>query len=165
MALEIERKFLVVGNAWRAQILRSQEMRQGYLVGEGGLASVRVRQEGDEARLNIKAAVVGRARAEYEYPVPVADCRQMLDTLCVGRVEKVRHYIDHGGLTWEVDEFLQDNAPLVIAEVELEHPDQDVVFPPWLGRELTSDRRYYNHYLALHPWNTWPAEERAEAGI
>lgn len=158
MGLEIERKFRVTGEAWRREVVRSLDMRQGYLAGEGGRASVRVRLEGDEARLNIKAAVVGSARDEYEYPVPVDDCRRILDTLCVGRVEKIRHYIERDGLTWEIDEFLNDNAGLVVAEVELDSVDQVFAKPEWIGRELTDDRRFYNHHLALHPWKTWAHE-------
>lgn len=158
MGLEIERKFRVSGEGWRREVSRSLDMRQGYLVGEGGRASVRVRLEGEEARLNIKAAVIGSARAEYEYPMPVEDCRRILDTLCVGRVEKIRHYVERDGLTWEIDEFLNDNAGLVVAEVELDAVDQVFAKPEWLGRELTDDRRYYNHHLALHPWKTWAHE-------
>lgn len=160
MPLEIERKFLVAGDAWRAQVSRSVEMRQGYLGREEGKASVRVRLEGDAAKLNIKAAVVGSARAEYEYDIPPAQAREMLETLCVGRLEKTRHYIEQGGLTWEVDEFINDNAGLVVAEIELERADQPFERPAWLGREVTDERRYYNHHLALHPWQTWADEDR-----
>lgn len=160
MPLEIERKFLVAGDAWRAQVGRSVEMRQGYLGREEGKASVRVRLEGDAAKLNIKAAVVGSARAEYEYDIPPAQAREMLETLCVGRLEKTRHYIEQGGLTWEVDEFINDNAGLVVAEIELERADQPFERPAWLGREVTDERRYYNHHLALHPWQTWADEDR-----
>lgn len=160
MGIEIERKFLVAGDAWRSQVRRSLEMRQGYLAGEGGQASVRVRLEGEEARLNIKAAVIGAARAEYEYPMPPDDARKLLETLCVGTLEKVRHYIEHDGLTWEVDEFLGANAGLVVAEIELQSVDQPFARPAWVGRELTDDRRYYNHHLALHPYSTWNDADR-----
>lgn len=160
MALEIERKYLVVGEAWRGEVVRTVEMRQGYLVTGGGRASVRVRMEGDNARLNIKASTLGPERAEYEYAIPVADCREMLETLSLGRVEKIRHYIERDGLTWEVDEFLNDNAGLVIAEVELESADQAFAKPAWLGRDLTYEPRYYNHALALRPWGIWPEKER-----
>jgi adenylate cyclase len=158
MALEIERKFLVVGDAWRAEVSRSVEMGQGYLTQEAGRASVRVRVEAGRAMLNIKAAVVGSARAEYEYEIPVAEGRELLDTLCVGRLEKVRHYVERDGVTWEVDEFLGDNGGLVVAEIELTSVGQDFVRPEWLGRELTDDRRYYNHHLALHPYQTWSTD-------
>ncbi len=160
MGIEIERKFLVTGDGWRAQASRRVEMRQGYLTQEAGRASVRVRLEGDVARLNIKASVVGAARAEYEYDIPVDECRQILETLCVGRLEKVRHYVERDGLTWEVDEFTGENAGLVVAEVELTSTDQRITLPDWLGRELTDDRRYYNHYLALNPYAAWPQAER-----
>jgi adenylate cyclase len=160
MGIEIERKFLVTGDGWREQASRSLEMRQGYLVGEGGKSSVRVRLEGERAKLNIKAAVIGAARAEYEYDIPPAEAREMLAMLCVGRLEKTRYYVEIDGLTWEVDEFANDNAGLVVAEIELAHADQPFERPAWLGRELTQDRRYYNHHLALHPWKDWPDEDR-----
>lgn len=155
MGLEIERKFAVMGDTWREQVSRSVEMRQGYLSSTDSRASVRVRLEGEQARLNIKAAVVGAARAEYEYPMPVEDCRHILETLCIGRVEKIRHFIEFGGLTWEVDEFLGDNAGLIVAEVELESVEQRFERPAWAGAELTEDARYYNHALALHPYAQW----------
>ncbi|MEC9364992.1 MAG: CYTH domain-containing protein [Pseudomonadota bacterium] len=158
MALEIERKFLVVGDDWRAQVSRAARMRQGYLSREAGRASVRVRVEDDRATLNIKAAVVGSARAEYEYAIPVGEARELLETLCVGRLEKIRHYIERDGIVWEVDEFTGDNAGLIVAEVELSAVDQAFVRPQWLGRELTDDRRYYNHHLALHPYRSWDTD-------
>ena len=113
-----------------------------------------------EAHLNIKAAVIGAARAEYEYPIPPDDARKLLETLCVGTLEKVRHYVERDGLTWEIDEFLGANAGLVVAEIELDAVDQEFLHPEWLGRELTDDRRYYNHHLAIHPYSTWPDADR-----
>lgn len=164
MPLEIERKFLVTGDAWRRDVVRSVEMRQGYLASEGR-ASVRVRLEGAAARLNIKSAVVGSARAEYEYDIPADECREILDTLSVGHVEKTRHYVPahgaHDGAMWEIDEFSGDNAGLVVAELELESADAAFVRPAWLGRELTDERRYYNQALALRPYREWTAGERA----
>ncbi|NGY04455.1 CYTH domain-containing protein [Solimonas terrae] len=164
MPLEIERKFLVIGDAWRQDVTRSIEMRQGYLAREGQ-ASVRVRLEGAVARLNIKAAVVGSARAEYEYNMPADECREILATLCVGKVEKTRHYVPasgaHASAVWEIDEFAGDNAGLLVAEIELASIDARFDRPSWLGRELTDDKRYYNHALALHPYRDWPAQDRA----
>lgn len=159
MGVEIERKFLLRGDGWRTQVSRSVPMRQGYLSGEGR-ASVRVRLEGAAARLNIKAAVIGARRAEYEVPLPVADAREILETLCVGRVEKTRHYVELDGLTWEIDEFEGENAGLVVAEVELERADQAFERPDWLGREVTNERAYYNHALALKPYRRWPPASR-----
>lgn len=179
MATEIERKFLLASDAWRREVRFSVLMRQGYLGGSEGRSSIRVRVQGEpmpgpgdtrqrpltvhgrvvpdaEARLNIKAAVVGRARAEYDYAVPMADAQQMLDTLCIGLVDKTRHYVERDGLTWEIDEFSGANAGLVVAEVELEADDQVIVRPDWLGEEVTDQRRYYNHALSLQPFRAWP---------
>ena len=156
MGLEIERKFVLRSDAWRRDASRSVDMIQGYLSGEGGKASVRVRIHGDEARLNIKAAVVGSARAEYDYEVPVADAREILDTICVGVVEKTRHIVTRGAHTFEIDEFHGANQDLIVAEIELKAPDEAFERPEWLGREVTDEHRYYNHQLALHPASTWP---------
>jgi adenylate cyclase len=155
VAIEIERKFLVTGEGWRAGAARAVPMRQGYLSGEDGRASVRVRIEGERANLNIKAAVVGSTRAEYEYPIPAGDARSLLDTLCIGVLQKTRHFVPQDGLTWEVDVFEGANAGLVVAEIELARADQPFARPGWLGPEVTGDRRYYNHHLALHPYSTW----------
>lgn len=162
MPIEIERKFLVISDTWRAQAERCIEMRQGYLSRTEGRASVRVRLEGDSANLNIKAAVVGTARAEYEYKIPPDEAREMLATLCVGRVEKTRHYVDAGnGRRWEIDEFSGDNAGLVVAEIELGSENETFAKPAWLGRELSSEKRWYNHALALRPYAQWSVDERA----
>jgi adenylate cyclase len=160
MGLEIERKFLVAGDAWRAQVRASKTLRQGYLAREAEAASVRVRLEDDEAHLNIKAAVIGSARAEYDYLIPPGEARELLATLCVGKLEKIRHYVEHAGHTWEIDEFLGENQPLVVAEIELGARDETFVTPAWLGREVTDEQRYYNHHLALHPYASWPPSLR-----
>ncbi len=158
MGIEIERKFLLASDGWRRQVSRFTAMQQGYLAGEGGKASTRVRIEGEAANLNIKAAVVGSTRAEYQYAIPLAEARELLATLCAGVLEKTRHYVEREGLTWEIDEFAGANAGLVVAELELSRADQPFGRPEWLGREVTDDRRYYNHHLALHPYSTWPGQ-------
>lgn len=155
MPLEIERKFLVTGESWRAQASRSRHMAQGYLLSGAEKASVRVRLDESGARLNIKAAVIGRARAEYEYSIPAKEGREIFQNLCVGRLEKTRHYLERDGLTWEVDEFHGGNAGLIVAEIELSFEAQEFSRPDWLGEEVTQERRYYNHQLALHPYRTW----------
>jgi adenylate cyclase len=161
MGIEIERKFLVTGDGWRAAAHRVIPMAQGYINDMGALdrgdqnASVRVRIEGERAALNLKSRTLGRSRQEFDYPIPVDDARDLL-ALCVGGlIDKRRHLVAHAGLTWEVDEFLGDNAGLVVAEVELEHADQAVDLPEWVGEEVTDDARYYNVALASHPYSQW----------
>lgn len=166
MAIEIERKFLVSGDAWKAQAHAVIEMAQGYLnpvdaIKAGGQkASVRVRLEGESARLNIKSCEPGHTRQEFEYPLPVADARQLL-ALCVGgMVHKRRHLVQVGLHLWEVDEFLGDNAGLVVAEIELDAADEVFVKPDWAAVEVTDQPRYFNLALADHPYCRWSSSER-----
>ena len=156
MATEIERKFLVVGDDWRAAAHERIPMRHGYLAPLGGAASVRVRIEGTQGKLNVKAAKVGMSRAEYEYDVPAAEVAEMLATLCSGLILKTRHYVTVGAHLWEVDEFEGDNAPLIGAEIELASEAETFERPDWLGEEVTQDHRYYNHTLSVTPYARWP---------
>ncbi|MBB1061145.1 CYTH domain-containing protein [Marilutibacter spongiae] len=172
MGIEIERKFLVRGDAWRAQAHQVETMAQGYLNDlaamepvDGGdaamKASVRVRIAGDAAFLNLKSRELGHTRQEFDYAIPVADARDLL-VLCVGgRIEKRRHRIAAGAHEWEVDEFLGDNAGLVVAEIELGDANEAFERPEWLGAEVTHAIRYYNLALASRPYSQWTADERA----
>lgn len=159
MPLEIERKFLVAGDGWRADAHRRVAMRHGYLTELDSPASVRVRVEGDVGKLNVKQAIVGSSRAEYEYEIPAPEAEEMIVTLCRGLILKTRHYVNHAGHLWEVDEFEGDNAGLVVAEIELAREDEDFVHPSWLGAEVTQHRRYYNNALASHPYTRWSASD------
>src|SRR5512134_1367255 len=149
MAREIERKFLVADDRWRDGA-RGVRYRQGYLsAGERAGCTVRVRVAGERAFLTIKSPAAAGARDEYEYPIPVADAEEMLSKLAAGGiVEKTRHRVPFAGRTWEVDEFAGENAPLVLAEVELERIGELVALPPWVGREVTDDPNYTNAALA-----------------
>lgn len=159
MAIEIERKFLVANDGWRAHVTTSHRMRQGYLCGIDGKASVRVRIDGNQVHLNIKSAVVGTSRAEYDYAIPADEGLEILGALCVGQVEKTRHLVVHQGHTWEIDEFEGENKGLVIAEIELKSVGESFAKPGWLGDEVTDERRYYNHALSLHPYRHWHGSE------
>ncbi len=160
MGIEIERKFLVVGEGWRAAADEGTLIRQGYLTrvtGPGAApASVRIRIAGDRAFLNIKSAELGIRRLEYDYPVPVNEAEEMLARLCIGHaVEKTRYHVRHAGHLWEVDIFSGDNEGLAVAEIELAHEDEPFERPDWVGAEVSSDPRYYNVYLADHPYRSW----------
>ena len=154
MAIEIERKFRVLNDDWRALAEAGRDFRQGYL-GELSRVSVRVRVEGDLANLNIKSAEIGSSRLEFEYAIPLADAETLLALASGPLVEKRRHYVRVDGTLFEIDEFQGESRGLVIAEVELPHPDAPFPRPAWLGEEVTSDHRYYNVYLSRHPWRTW----------
>jgi len=161
MGIEIERKFLVTDDSWRAAAHAVIPMAQGYINDMAAMdsgaqkASVRVRIQGEEAYLNIKSRELGHTRQEFDYPVPVNEARELL-ALCVGGlIDKRRHLVQHDGLLWEVDEFLGDNAGLVVAEVELESADQVFAKPDWAGAEVTDELRYYNLALASKPYSQW----------
>ena len=154
MGTEIERKFLLAGESWK-EGAQGTLFRQGYLsmVPE---RNVRVRTQGEKAFLTIKGRTEGVSRLEFEYEIPLADARHLLDALCERPlIEKTRYLISHGGLVWEIDVFHGDNAGLVVAEVELEHEAQTFEKPPWVGEEVSDDPRYYNASLVKHPFNRW----------
>ena len=163
MAREIERKFRVQSDAWRAEIERSTLLRQAYLANTAR-ASIRVRLEGECALLSIKGMERGVSRDEYEVPLPMADAREILERLCEGiPIEKWRHIVVHEGSRWEIDEFLGENAGLVIAELELDHEEAAFARPSWLGTEVTHEERYYNFRLSQKPYRHWPQNLRAGA--
>jgi Uncharacterized protein conserved in bacteria len=117
---------------------------------------VRVRLAADSAFLTIKGRNVYGAAPEYEYPIPLADARHMLDTMAKRPlIEKIRYTITYAGRIWEVDEFLGENAGLVLAEVELDRVGQSVALPDWVGEEVTGDPRYYNTSLMERPFSNW----------
>lgn len=165
MGVEIERKFLVIGETWRPRAAGT-EIRQGYVCA-GRERSVRVRIAGDKAFLTLKQARSGTciSRGEYEYAIPVDDAREMLADMCDGRrVEKVRYAVTVAGRDWVVDEFAGDNAGLVVAEIELDREDEAFTLPDWAGREVTTEPRYFNVSLIDRPFCRWtPAEKRGEA--
>ncbi|MGH7670834.1 MAG: CYTH domain-containing protein [Gemmatimonadaceae bacterium] len=157
MATEIERKFLVRSDDWRADASAGVQYRQGYLASFPSPV-VRVRVAGRGGYLTIKGPTSGITRAEFEYPIPLEDAEAMLDTLGAGPViRKVRYRVSFGGRIWEVDEFDGANAGLRLAEVELPTADAHVDLPPWVGREVSDDPRYFNANLAVHPYSEWGA--------
>lgn len=151
MAVEIERKFLVAGDSWRAAATGSAALRQGYL-STSAKATVRIRILDDaRAVLTLKGPTLGISRAEFEYAVPLADGLAMLEMARPNVVEKRRYIVPHAGLTWEVDVFEGAHAGLVMAEVELDHSDQPIELPDWAGREVSHDDRYANASLSRNP--------------
>jgi adenylate cyclase len=161
VAIEIERKFRLADQRWRAGVTDSTLLRQGYLANTAR-ASIRVRIAGDWAWLSVKAMTPGRARAEYETRIAVTDAEAMLEELCEGPlIEKRRHIVVHAGSRWEIDEFLGDNAGLIIAELELDSENQWFERPAWLGAEVTHEERYYNFRLSQRPFRQWSEAERS----
>lgn len=155
MNTEIERKFLVTGE-YKHLAYSMTHIEQGYFATEPG-RTVRVRIRGDKAYLTIKGPSdkAGLARYEFETEVPVEDGKALMNLCQPGKVSKNRWLIKNGRHTVEVDEFLDDNEGLVMAEIELETEDALFLRPAFLGEEVTGDRRYYNSHLLKRPFKTW----------
>ena len=153
MPQEIERKYLVKNNSWKS-LAEGVVYRQGYIP-TTGKQTVRVRIIGNQGYLTIKGENIGETRSEFEYPIPVQDAEEMLETLCDRPlIEKTRYKIPIGDFIWEVDEFMGENKGLVIAEVELKVANQEVKLPSWIDRQVT-DPKYYNSNLVKYPYSQW----------
>lgn len=155
MGQEIERKFLLQSDAWRSEVRDSVHLVQGYLL-RGEHSAIRVRITGDTAELNIKHALNGIHRHEYEYPLPIDDARELIEHVAQRPlIDKTRHHVVHGDHLWEIDEFHGENAGLIVAEIELQAVDEAFDRPSWLGKEVSDDARYYNSNLSRVPFNQW----------
>ncbi|WP_024831422.1 CYTH domain-containing protein [Ruminiclostridium josui] len=154
MSIEIEKKFLVKSDDYKA-CAKPVLFRQGYLSTSIG-RTVRVRRYDDKGYITVKGKTNHCTRLEYEYCIPTDDADNMLDNLCLQPIiEKVRHFLVYKGHEWIVDEFLGANKGLVVAEIELNNEKDSFEKPDWLGKEITSDVRYYNSNLVNNPYNTW----------
>jgi len=156
MALEIERKFLVLDDSYKHEAFSSSYIQQGYICSDRG-RTVRIRIRDEHAFITIKGPSLdgGLSRYEFEQEIPLDDARKLM-TLCEpGVIDKTRWLVRSGEHTFEVDEFHGDNAPLVMAEVELKTRSEEPKMPHFIGKEVTGDRRYYNSQLRRHPYSQW----------
>ena len=154
MAVEIERKFLIKNDSWKEAVHKSLICKQGYLVSDRD-KTVRIRIMGEKAFLTIKGPTEGISRSEFEYEIPMTDAAGMLRLCSDLPVEKTRHLIEHGGMTWELDVFEAANRGLIMAEIELKSEDQPFDLPQWAGEEVSGEERYFNGYLSKHPYSLW----------
>lgn len=152
--IEIERRFLLANDNWRQYAGEAQLLQQGYISVEKE-CTIRVRIIGENAWLTLKGYISDISRSEYEYPIPLADAQHMMATLCPFVLEKKRYRIDYQGSCFEVDEYFGENAPLVVAEIELESEQAAFARPDWLGAEITADGRFTNAYLSKNPYSRW----------
>ncbi len=152
--LEIERKFLVIGDDWRAGA-SSHVIRQGYIL-TSETTSLRVRLLDDKGFLTVKSDLRELTRHEFEYEIPVEDAVTLLDRICPSpKIEKVRHIVEFGGMTWEIDEFTGLNSGLIVAELELTAPDQGYDRPLWIGPEVSAEPQFLNAQLVNKPFCEW----------
>lgn len=164
MAIEIERKFLVNDLSWKTDGVKSLRFKQGYIrtLPAPKKVSVRIRIEGDRSFITLKGPPTRFSRSEFQYEVPLADAEKMLEEFTsFGQVEKIRYFIPDPPYTWEIDEYLGENAGLITAEIELPSETAEFNRPQWLGKEVSGVARYYNSALASRPWSQWSDEEKA----
>lgn len=160
MSQEIERKFLIRDDHdYKSMAKSSSFIRQGYIKAEG--ATVRVRLRDDRAFLTIKgpSADGGLSRYEFEKEISPEEASELFRLCRGGDVSKRRWLVDYAGHTFEVDEFAGQNEGLVVAEVELQSPDEPFEKPVFIGREVTGDRRFYNFHLLHNPYRLWRGQE------
>ena len=155
MSFEIERKFLVLRDGWRDSAIRHTKIRQAYL-DSNAKVSIRVRINDDSsATLTLKSRSSKLRRREFEYAIPTLDAEELISLRRSYVVEKVRHVVPCGNLSWEVDVFSGENQGLVVAEIELPNENHQIELPSWIGPEVTGQDRYYNGTLAQHPYRSW----------
>jgi CYTH domain-containing protein len=156
MHIETERKFLVKDSSFKQLAVKAYRIKQGYIAHDGG-NTVRVRIRDAQGFLTIKGpSMNGISRFEWEREIPLQEAEELFLLCRGGAIDKTRYLVPAGaGKYFEVDEFYGDNEGLVMAEIELDSPDQPFERPAWLGEEVTGDPRYYNSYLLHHPYKHW----------
>jgi len=154
MAIEIERKFLLKNEDWRAECDSGTKILQGYLNSHKE-RTVRVRISGSKGEINIKGKTNQLTRQEFEYTIPLGDAEKLILLCETPIIEKTRYRIHQDQLIWEVDEFHGENNGLIVAEVELQSEKQDIDLPNWIGLEVSNDARYYNASLIARPYSKW----------
>ena len=154
--IEIERKFLVNSEAFKADVMTQNRITQGYL-NSTPERTVRVRIKSEKGFLTIKGKTnqAGLSRFEWEKEIPLAEAQELLLLCEKGVIDKTRFEIRFGNHVFEVDQFHGENEGLLMAEVELQSENEVFEIPHWLGKEVTQDQRYYNSYLSKNPFQSW----------
>ena len=154
MALEIERKFLLKNDNWKALVKEEFLIKQGYL-NSAKERTVRIRTYGDKGIITIKGKTKNLTRKEFEYAIPLTEALQMLEIAEKPIIEKTRFIVINNGNTWEIDVFEGMNNGLLVAEIELESENEKFEIPEWIGQEVSTDPKYYNACLIKHPFTEW----------
>jgi adenylate cyclase len=154
--IEIERKFLVSSDDFKAESTASYTIAQGYL-NSNPERTVRIRIKGSKGFITIKGigSVSGMSRFEWEKEITLTEAKQLLLLCEKGIIDKTRYEVKVGNHLFEIDEFHGDNQGLLMAEIELTAEEEEFVKPSWIGEEVTNDQKYYNSYLCSHPFSEW----------
>jgi adenylate cyclase len=155
MGKEIEKKYLIDHEKWQnTEKPKGEFYRQGYLLAEPN-KTIRVRLTEKSGFLTIKGRMIGITTPEYEYAIPTADAKELLDTLCISELSKIRYKLKYRNKLWEIDEFLGENQGLIVAEIELKSEEEKYDLPDFILQEVTGDKRYYNAQLSVNAFKNW----------
>ncbi len=155
MKIEIEKKFLLKNNSWRNNNIKGTLYKQAYLSTKKDF-TLRIRIVEEKAFMTIKGKNNKGEAPEYEYPLNISDAKDIIKLFSQGLIiEKIRYKINYKGFLWEIDEFLGVNKGLILAEIELQKKDENFLRPPWLGKEVTGEIKYFNSNLSLKPYQKW----------
>ena len=154
MGIEIERKFLLANTDWKLLSNEGTPIKQGYL-NSNPERTTRVRVKGDKGFITIKGKNEGTKRLEFEYEIPINDAEELLALCEKPTIEKIRYEVHINNNIWEIDVFEGENQGLIIAEVELESENQEVMIPSWIGEEVSHENKYYNSELIKMPFTKW----------
>lgn len=154
--IEIERKFLVKSEAYKARASTKTRIVQGFLNTDPN-RTVRIRIKGDIGYITVKGKSndTGTSRFEWEKEISVEEADVLLKLCEKGILEKSRYEIPLGDHVYEVDEFYGDNLGLTVAEIELNAENELFTKPDWLGKEVTGEVKYYNSQLSKNPFINW----------
>ncbi len=156
MGIEIERKFLIISDAFKHESYEKIHIKQGFLNAHKERA-VRIRIANTKAFITVKGKSnrAGTSRYEWEKEITLKDAEELL-LLCEKTIiEKTRYLVKNNIHVFEVDEFLGVNKGLVVAEVELSNENQKYTKPSWLGQEVTGQIKYYNSNLSKNSFSNW----------
>lgn len=153
MNIEIERKFLI--NKIPENCQKSIHIKQYYMHIDDNFVQRLRFFDNEKAIISLKQNCAGLSRYEFEYEIPLSDAKKIVSMSNSKFTEKIRHIIYFDSIKWEIDEFLGENKGLLIAEVELESEDQNIMLPDWIDSEVTNQNKYFNYNLALRPYISW----------
>ena len=155
MGVEIERKYLVNKDIWANVVKDNRHLvMQGYILNNPD-KTIRIRLTDNKGYITIKGLSTGAVRLEFEYQIPEEEAKELLNNFCTSAISKIRNKITYKGKLWEVDEFLDDNAGLIVAEIELSDEEEKYDLPDWIAKEVTGEEKYYNPNLSKHPYKDW----------
>ena len=154
MTLEIERRFLIKNDNWKAFATKKIFIEQGYLSKSLDDWIIRVRFTGKDFKIALKKHIKSFTNFEFEYCIPKQDGEIIMSNLS-NTIKKERFFLEVEKKFWIIDCFKENNYPLEIAEIELSNEEEDLFLPSFISKEITGLTHYSNFSLANNPFSQW----------